>query len=196
MKLTNKQIRQLIREELQSVLESQDEVGLPHKYSNKALVQHTMDVIARMTEKYGREEPPYASEDYVFISKLIRILSNAIQKAVKHDEGTDELIVKGGKIVKNPNYKPATTPEQTAFMRDEQGELKAARYALATVIGMEYRYSNADRSAISDKMRELSKSGTLEPGMQPSDVPELRAQMPEYQPGGRFYDPDDIIHKR
>ena len=109
---------------------------------------------------------------------------------------SDELIERL-KTDKNSCLIDVRTDEEFEYMKDVQGKLKMARRALADTMGLKHRYrgGGGGREAISDKMRSLAQSGQLQRGQQPSDVPELRKNMPAYQPGGRFYDPDDIIHK-
>lgn len=201
MKLTNKQIRQLIREELQNVLESQKSVGLPHKYSNMELVRHTMNFIQEMSNKHGREIP-YGSADYEKGELLLTIVHNATQQAVKNQEyrtGDYGMLHRGDTEGFIASKGKETTPEETEFMRQEQGDLKMVRNALANLLGMDWKYSGRGRREdLARRMRELDPTGARQRGSRfvPSDDPELRKNMPEYQPGGRFYDPDDIIHKK
>lgn len=201
MKLTNKQIRQLIREELQNVLESQKSVGLPHKYSNIELVRHTMNFIQEMSTKHGREIP-YGSADYEKGELLLTIVHNATQQAVKHSthrQGSYKAFVSGDVDAYKASLGKATTPEETEYMRQEQGDLKMVRNALANLLGMDWKYSGGrGREDLAQRMRELDPTGAKQKfgRFRPSDDPELRKNMPEYQPGGRFYDPDDIIHKK
>lgn len=201
MKLTNKQIRRLIREELQNVLESQKSVGLPHKYSNMELVRHTMNFIQDMSAKHGKVIP-YGTPDYEKGDFLLTIVHNATQQAVKHSthrQGDFHAFSTGDVDAYQASLGHKTTPEETEFMRQEQGDLKMVRNALANLLGMRWKYSGGGRrEALAQRMRELDPTGARQKGSRfvPSDDPELRKNMPEYQPGGRFYDPDDIIHKK
>ena len=200
MKLTNKQIRQLIREELQNVLESQKEVGLPHKYSDMELYMHAFNFL-RDNPNLRTAGPELREKG----EKLLTILHNATQQAVKHSthrQGNIHALMRGD--ITDEEYQTSlghsTTPEETEQMREMQGKLRMMRNGLANALGLTWKYSGGagDRSAMSARMRELDPTGAKQRSgrLVPSDDPELRKNMPEYQPGGRFYDPDDIIHKK
>ena len=198
MKLTNKQIRQLIREELQNVLESQKEVGLPHKYTNEELYHHALNFLKGNPNL--RTAPPELREKG---EKLLTILHNATQQAVKHSthrQGSYKAFVSGDVDAYKASMGHETTPEETEQMREMQGKLRMMRNGLASALGQSWKYSGGggDRAAMSARMRELDPTGVKQKfgRLVPSDDPELRKNMPEYQPGGRFYDPDDIIHKK
>lgn len=198
MKLTNKQIRQLIREELQNVLESQKDVGLPHRYTDMDLYMHAFNFLRGNPNL--RTAPPEVREKG---EKLLTILHNATQQAVKHSthrKGSHEAFVSGDVDAYKASMGKATTPEETEQMKEMQGKLKMMRNGLASALGMRWKYSggSGNRAAMSDRMRELDPTGAKQKSgrFRPSDDPELRKNMPEYQPGGKFYDPDDIIHKK
>ena len=198
MKLTNKQIRQLIREELQNVLESQKEVGLPHEYSDMELYHHAFNFLKANPDL--RTAAPEVKEKG---EKLLRILHNAVQQAVKHStyrQGDMKAFMTDVDAYQASLGKQ-TSPEETAQMKEMQGKLKMVRNALANALpGHKHDYSggSGNRAAMSARMRELDPTGSRQRygRFTPSDDPQLRAQMPEYQPGGRFYNPDDIIHKK
>tara|TARA_A100001011_G_scaffold397051_1_gene496844 strand:- start:57 stop:620 length:564 start_codon:yes stop_codon:yes gene_type:complete len=185
MKLNRKTLRRLIKEELGRIAESQKMVGLPHQYDYEELYRHAMRFLSENPIIDINADPDL----YEKADLLLRILHNAVIGSVKHREG---YLASG-----TYDYTPGTTDEEFEYMKDVQGKLKMARRALADTMGLKHRYrgGGGGREAISDKMRSLAQSGQLQRGQQPSDVPELRKNMPAYQPGGRFYDPDDIIHK-
>ena len=194
MKLNRKKLRKMILKEIKQIVESQKSVGLPHKYSDHELARHAMNVVAEMKNRYGDDTINYGSRDYNKVELLLRIVNNAVQQAVKHHSGNLEFDYSTRQMV----GEPSTSPEETEYMRQVQGDLKMARYALAELIGLEYRYSGGGRrEALSQRMRELDPTGSKQRygRFQPSDDPQLRRNMPEYLPGGRFYDPNDPIHK-
>lgn len=201
MKLNRKALRKMILKEFKLMTETQKSVGLPHKYSNMELVRHTMDFIQEMSAKHGREikvsHPDYEKGDF-----LLKIVHNATQQAIKHSthrQGNLHAVINGR--ITADEYQASlgheTSPEETEFMRQEQGDLKMVRNALADLLGLDYLYSGGTRrEALAQRMRELDPTGSRQRSSRfvPSDDPELRRNMPEYQPGGRFYDPNDPIH--
>lgn len=201
MKLNRKALRKMILKEIKNITESQKSVGLPHKYSNRELVMHTMNFIQEMSTKHGHrisiKHPDYQKGEF-----LLKIVHNATQQAVKHSthrQGNLHAVIDGRMTA--DEYQASlgheTTPEETEFMRQEQGDLKMVRSALADLLGRDYLYSGGGRrEALAQRMRELDPTGARQKfgRFTPSDDPELRRNMPEYQPGGRFYDPDDPIH--
>lgn len=195
MKLSRKKLRKMILQEIKNITESQKLVGLPHQYTDIDLYHHTLKFLQQNPDL--RNAPPEIQEKG---EMLLRILHNAVQQAVKHQEyrqGDYGALHSGDMDAYEASMGRQTTPEETAEMRDVQGQLKMVRNALAQSLpGHRHDYTGGsfNRAAISDKMRQLAQSGQLKRGMQPSDVPELRKNMPAYQPGGRFYDPDDPIH--
>ncbi len=185
MKLNRKTLRKMILNEIKNITESQKLVGLPHQYTDMELYHHALKFLQQNPDL--RNASPEIQEKG---EMLLKILHNAVQQAVKHRE--DNLYDSDYNIIE-----PFTTDQETESMRDVQSQLKMVRNALANALpGHRFDYSGGagNREAISSKMRQLAQSGHLQPGMQPSDVPELRRNMPAYQPGGRFYDPDDPIH--
>ena len=132
MKLTNKQIKQLIREELQNVLETQKSVGLSQGFGNEELKKRIMNFIME-NPKVGYGHPKREEAEM-----LLSIVSNAVRDAVRYHDGTDSYILDGntGKYIENPDYIPQTTPEETEQMRDEQGKLKMVKAALMSAMGV------------------------------------------------------------
>jgi seryl-tRNA synthetase len=187
MKLNRKTLRKIILREIKNITESQKLVGLPHQYTDMELYHHALKFLQQNPDL--RNASPEIQEKG---EMLLKILHNAVQQAVRHQEDyVDYSESHYG------SYVPGTSAEETADMRDVQSQLKMVRNALAQSLpGHRHDYTGGsfNREAISDKMRQLAQSGQLKRGMQPSDVPELRRNMPAYQPGGRFYDPDDPIH--
>lgn len=187
----------MILKEIKLMTETQKSVGLPHKYNARDLYHHTLKFIGQHPNLRNSNE--YDPETYEKAALLQRILDNAVRSAVQHDHGYQSPWHTYG----TPDWveREGTTPEETEAMLDDQDLLKLARRALDDALtGGHNRYRTgrgpAPTSSISDKMRSLAQSGKLTPGMQPSDVPELRRNMPAYQPGGRHYDPNDIIWKK
>jgi hypothetical protein len=199
MKLNRKALRKMILKEIKLMTETQKSVGLPHKYSNMELVKHTMNFIQEMSIKHGKVIP-YGSPDYKRGELLLTIVHNATQQAVQHSthrQGSYEAFVSGDVDAYQASLGHETSPEETEFMRQEQGDLKMVRNALANLLGMDWKYSGGrGREDLAQRMRELDPTGAKQKfgRFRPSDDPELRKNMPEYQPGGRFYDPDDPIH--
>ena len=199
MKLNRKALRKMILKEIKNITESQKSVGLPHKYSNMELVRHTMNFIQEMSNKHGKVIP-YGSPDYEKGDFLLTIVHNATQQAVKNQEyrtGDYGMLHRGDTEGFIASKGKETTPEETEFMRQEQGDLKMVRNALANLLGKDWEYSGRGRREdLAQRMRELDPTGAKQKfgRFRPSDDPELRKNMPEYQPGGRFYDPDDPIH--
>ena len=76
MKLTNKQIRQLIREELQNVLESQKDAGLPHEYSDMELYMHAFNFLkanltcAPLLPKFNKKVKSYLESYTTLYNRL------------------------------------------------------------------------------------------------------------------------------
>lgn len=183
MKLTNKQIRQLIREELQNVLESQKEVGLPHKYTDMELYHHALDFLSQNPDL--RSATPEARQKG---NKLLRILHNAVQQAVKHQEyrqGSRELFMSGDVEAYQASLGKETTPEETEYMREVQGKLKMARNALASALGRRHDYSGRS-AAFGDMIRAADPTGEKQrSGLRPDQISD------EYHDAiGRRYDED------
>lgn len=178
MKLTNKQIRQLIREELQNVLESQKDVGLPHKYSDMDLYHHAFNFLKANPDL--RKAPPEVQEKG---EKLLRILHNASQKAVTHHSGNQKFDHTKMQVVGTPE----TSPEETAQMREMQGKLKMVRNALARALpGHKYDYSGRS-SSFSDMLRRADPTGEKQrSGLRPDQISD------DYHDAiGRRYDNED-----
>lgn len=191
----------MILKEIKLMTETQKSVGLPHEYDARTLYHHVLQFIRNHPNlrTSGIDDPA----TYEKAKLLQKIVNNAVRDSVKHSthrQGSYEAFVSGDVDAYQASFGHATTPEETEAMLDDQDMLKLARRALDSALtGGRNRYSTGrgpSSSAISDKMRQLAQSGQLKPGMIPSDVPELRKNMPAYQPGGRHYDPDDIIWKK
>lgn len=187
MKLNRKTLRRMILNEIKIITESQAIAGLPHEYDEKTLYNHVLNFIRNHPNlKTDIRNDPALREK---ADMLMSIVNNAVRDSVRYREDS---IVAG-----TYDYVPGTSPEELEDMYVNQDMLKLARRALGDAMGSRKHYRTGRgpaTSSISDKMRQLAQSGQLKPGMQPSDVPELRKNMPSYQPGGRFYDPDDPIH--
>jgi hypothetical protein len=184
MKLTNKQIRQLIREELQNVLESQKEVGLPHKYTDFDLYHHAFNFLkANPDLKNAPREVQQKGE------KLLKILHNAVQQAVKHSthrQGSYKAFVSGDVDAYQASRGHETSPEETAQMREMQGKLKMVRNALASALpGHRHDYSGRS-SYFSDMLRAADPTGEKQrSGLRPDQISD------EYHDAiGRRYDED------
>ena len=174
--------------EIKKINESQKLAGLPQQYSDMELYHHAFGFLQQHPD-LRNASPEIRAKGKM----LLRILHNAVQQAVKHRE--DNRYDDDYNIIE-----PFTTEEDTAYMREVQGKLKLVRNALANSLGLRHRYTGGagNRAAMSARMRELDPTGVKQrsSGFQPSDDPELRRNMPAYQPGGRFYDPNDPIHKK
>ena len=183
MKLTNKQIRQLIREELENVLESQKDVGLPHKYTDMELYHHALDFL-KANPDLENASPEVQEKG----EKLLRILHNAAQKAVTHSthrQGDMSLFMSDADAYQD-SLGHETTPEETAHMRDVQAKLKMARNALARSLpGHKYDYSGRSAS-FGDMLRAADPTGEKQKsGLRPDQVSD------EYHDAiGRRYDED------
>ena len=119
MKITNKQLRQVIKEELEKTLqEMQVGLGLPHEFSNEVLYQHVMNYISS-TRGASFD---YMSKEYDEANMLLKILSNRIKElGVYH------------------------TSEPDAQDEEMKDKLMMARYALARHSG-DYRFSGMSRA--------------------------------------------------
>lgn len=183
MKLTNEQIRHLIREELQNVLESQKEVGLPHKYSDMDLYYHAFNFLQQNPDLANAPREVKQKGE-----KLLRILHNAVQQAVKHS--THRQGDMGVFMTDVDAYQASmgheTTPEETAQMREMQGKLKMVRNALASALpGHRYDYSGRS-SSFGDMLRRADPTGEKQrSGLRPDQISD------EYHDAiGRRYDED------
>ena len=80
MKITRKQLRKLIKEEVKRLDETQVALGLSHNFSNEELYQHTLNFISQNpTLQPGTVE-------YEKAEGLLSILSNRVVQVVKYDE--------------------------------------------------------------------------------------------------------------
>ena len=110
MKITRKQLRKLIKEEVKRLDETQVALGLSHNFSNEELYQHTLNFISQNPML----QPGTA--EYEKAEVLLSILSNRVVQVVKYDEYS-------------------TTNDEMAHMREMQGRLKMAKRALMQAMG-------------------------------------------------------------
>jgi hypothetical protein len=168
MKLTNKQIRQLIREELENVLESQKDVGLPHKYTDMELYHHALNFL-QSNPDLKSADPEVKHKG----NKLLRILHNAAQKAVQHQEyrqGDFGAFSTGDVEAYEASLGKETTPEETTYMREVQGKLKMARNAMAHALGHRHDYSGRS-AAFGDMIRAADPTGEKQrSGLRPDEI--------------------------
>ena len=163
MKLERKKIRKLIRESIKkNITESQHLAGLPHKYTDLELYHHTL--------RFLRQNPDLRNAPIEIQSQgehLLRILHNAVQKAVRHAE---DYVDRSDSHVYGV-YVPGTTPEETEQMREVQGMLKMARNALASALpGHKHDYSGRG-SALRDMLRAADPTGEKQrSGLRPDQV--------------------------
>tara|TARA_Y100000592_G_scaffold92229_1_gene153634 strand:- start:547 stop:1098 length:552 start_codon:yes stop_codon:yes gene_type:complete len=159
MNLTAKQLRQIIKEELESVLETQKSIaGLGQTYSPEALVTQVENFI-KYNDLSNVRSNPELKEKADFLLKMV---SNAVRDVVKHR--ADPVYDDDYNIIA-----PATTPEETKVMKDQQKELKRARNLLARAMGYKHMYRRD--SSRSDAMRDADPTGAKQrAGMQPRDI--------------------------
>ena len=135
MKLTNKELRKIIKEELNNVIqEMQVGLGLSHNFSNEELYYHTLDFLSQNPSLVQ------GTAEYEKAEGLLSILNNKVVQVVQHSQ-----------------YE--TTPEETESMRDIQGKLKMARNALMQAMGKprpNYR-AQSWRQSRRDHYRQMSK---------------------------------------
>ena len=110
MKITRKQLRKLIKEEVKRLDETQVALGLSHNFSNEELYQHTLNFISQNPIL----QP--GTVEYEKAEGLLSILSNRVVQVVKYDEYS-------------------TTNDEMAHMREMQGRLKMAKRALMQAMG-------------------------------------------------------------
>ena len=175
MKLTNIQLKQIIREELGAVLETQKTVGLDQTFSDEKLKIHIMNFISENPEiQYDHPKREEAE-------MLLSIISNRVRDAVKHDHGTEMFVYDDtGTYVQNPDYRPETTPEQTAQMRDAQADLKLVKRALMSAMGER----SGNSAHFGDMLRAADPTGEKQrSGLRPDQI------SPEYDRAtGRRWD--------
>ena len=158
MKLTTQQLKRIIKEELQSVLETQKSMGLNQRYSPDDLIVRVKEFIETYTsaDEGTRQE---LEEEGRF---LLKMLENAVRNVVKHRE--DDLYDDDYNLIAH-----ATTPEETAEMKAIQANLKDVRNDLA--IAMDLRWKYRRDTSRSDAMRDADPTGKLQKaGAQPSDI--------------------------
>ena len=133
MKITRRQLKQLIKESVAQIIETQvyKGSGLKPDFSDEALHKHVMQFIM------SHPDLGYGGKDRDVADKLLRTLTKRIQKAVTHrSENTydDE-----GNLLQS-----YTTDEETKIMRAKQAKLKLTKLALMSAMGK--RQANRSRS--------------------------------------------------
>ena len=81
MKITNKQLKQIIKEELDNTLqEMQVGLGLPHQFTDEQLIQHTSEFLntVYVPERTGRI---WSNQDNEKALGLYKILGNRVREA-------------------------------------------------------------------------------------------------------------------
>tara|TARA_A100001515_G_scaffold51322_1_gene40462 strand:- start:3 stop:389 length:387 start_codon:yes stop_codon:yes gene_type:complete len=120
MKITNKQLRQVIKEELEKTLqEMQVGLGLPHEFSNEDLYRHCMQFLSDNPNIIDGSPEHFKAMD------LLKILNNRIKSAGVFHRGTSS--------------------EEMEYGREMQGKLSMMRRAVAQAIGVGYRYDGLSR---------------------------------------------------
>jgi hypothetical protein len=161
MKLNRRKLRKMILNEIKKITESQKLVGLPHQYTDLELYHHALNFL-RQNPDLRNASPEIQQQGEM----LLRILHNAVQKAVRHAEDyTDYSESHFG------TYVPGTSAEDTEYMRDVQGKLKMARNALASALpGHRHDYSGRG-SALRDMLRAADPTGEKQrSGLRPDQV--------------------------
>lgn len=185
MKLNRKTLRKMILKEIKNITESQKEVGLPHKYTDMELYHHALNFLQSNPDL--RNATPEARQKG---NKLLRILHNAAQKAVQHQEyrqGDYGAFSTGDVEAYEASLGKETTPEETAYMREVQGKLKMARNALASALGRRHDYSGRS-AAFGDMIRAADPTGEKQrSGLRPDQVSDAYHDAI----GNRYDDNDD-----
>tara|TARA_R100001510_G_C7620112_1_gene181197 strand:- start:294 stop:773 length:480 start_codon:yes stop_codon:yes gene_type:complete len=135
MKITNKQIKQLIKEELSKVIqEMQVGLGLSHDFSNEELYQHILGFLSQ------NPELTFGTPEYEKAEGLLSIVSNRVIQVVQ-------------------NYGSSTSEDETRYMREIQGKLKMAKQALMQAMNIPSPSPQAQswRQSRRDRYREMSK---------------------------------------
>ena len=168
MKLNRKTLRKMILKEIKSITESQKEVGLPHKYTDMELYHHALNFL-QSNPDLTSSNPAVRKKG----NKLLRILHNAAQKAVQHQEyrqGDHAAFSTGDVEAYEASLGKETTPEETTYMRDVQGKLKMVRNALANALGHRHYYSGRS-SAFGDMIRAADPTGEKQrSGLRPDEI--------------------------
>lgn len=184
MKLNKKTLRKMILKEIKNITESQKEVGLPHKYTDMELYHHALNFLQSNPDL--RNATPEVRQKG---NKLLRILHNASQQAVKHSthrQGDMSLFMSGDPDAYKASLGHATTPEETEYMREVQGKLKMARNALASALGRRHDYSGRS-AAFGDMIRAADPTGEKQrSGLRPDQVSDAY-----HDAIGRRYDDND-----
>ena len=136
MKITNKELKQIIKEELNNVIqEMQVGLGLSHEFTNNELYHHTLDFISQNPELVQ------GTPEYEKAEGLLSILNNKVVQVVQN------------------HGRYGTSPEETEYMREMQGKLKMARTALMQAMGKRLPDPRAQswRQGRREDYREMSK---------------------------------------
>jgi hypothetical protein len=168
MKLNRKTLRKMILNEIKNINESQKEVGLPHMYTDLELYHHAFSFLRQNPDL--ENAPPEVRQKG---NKLLKILHNAVQKAVQHQEyrqGDFGAFRRGDVDAYKASKGKKTTQEETAYMREVQGKLKMARNALASALGLRHKYSGRSE-AFGDMIRAEDPTGEKQrSGLRPDQV--------------------------
>ena len=178
MNLTSAKLKKLIKQEM--VNEGQKALGLPHgvdlKDNPEVLYQAGMDFLMR-NQDLGPNSPKRADAELLY-----RIIRNTVQGSVQHDHGSRgdmNLLHSGDFEGYMATTRDETTPEETEYMRDQQGKLKMLQRALGSAMG--YRHDSKYKSWQAGR-REFFRDN---PNYQPGDNDDL------YE--GLQYEGDDSI---
>jgi len=157
MKINRKLIRKLIKEEYKRVLfESQQEIGLSHKFSDQELYMTAMNFINYLVQTYMGRVYNISDDDTNKANKFITILNNRIQKAVRYDQGTSGGYGTEGWI---PGREP-TSDGDIEFMRGQQGKLKMVRNLLLQTLDRDWEIPSGGsgwRGSRSEGFRQAAK---------------------------------------
>ena len=178
MNLTLAKLKQLIKEEM--VRESQKALGIPHgvdlKNRPEVLYSAAMSFLSNNPD-LGPNSPKRADAELLY-----RIIRNTVQGSVQHSQhrrGDMDLLYKGDHEGYMASIGHETTPEETEYMRDQQGKLKMLQRALGSAMG--YRHDSKYKSWQAGR-REFFRDN---PNYQPGDNDDL------YE--GLQYEGDDSI---
>jgi len=137
MKITKQQLRKIISETV-LLSETQVALGIPHgvdlKNNPEVLYSAVMSFLGN-NPNLGPSSPRRADAEL-----LMRILNNTIQGSVRYSQigqGNSDLLHDGDVegFMASRGYQ--TTPEETEYMREEQGKLKMVQRALGQAMGQD-----------------------------------------------------------